>query len=67
MTSLVQDLSKNSSASEQLWRMKIKDSDLLLKIGCHKACVHEMLCDTLNADNSDMDRCQNIKSEAVGR
>lgn len=47
--------------------MKIKDSDLLLRIGCQKACVHEILCDTLISDNNDMDRCQNIRSEAVGR
>ena len=49
--------------------MKIKDSDLMLRGGCQKACVHEILCDTLIADNNDMDKCQRIKkdAEAVGR
>lgn len=47
--------------------MRIKDSDLMLKSGCQKACIHEILCDTLISDNNDLDRCQKIKKEYEGR
>ncbi|KAG5672940.1 hypothetical protein PVAND_003027 [Polypedilum vanderplanki] len=64
MNELFQEMAKNSSIFDQYWRMKIKNSDLFLEMGCDSECFHDTLCEIITSDNTNAILCDNLMDKS---
>lgn len=60
---LINQFVGNETLLYEYWRLKVKDGDPLLKVGCNRSCLTSALCEIVTKEIGDDRKCRQLTDE----